>query len=98
MKVHEELSSRVKTNYIAVVTRLKIMAGCDISENRLPQDGAITVKDRSNNNVDCDVRFNVVPTKFGERICMRLLRGTNIMALDQIGIPDRGIKSVCKIY
>ena len=96
MKVHEELSSRVKTNYIAVVTRLKIMAGCDISENRLPQDGAITVKDRSNNNVDCDVRFNVVPTKFGERVCMRLLRGTNIMALDQIGIPDRELKVFIK--
>jgi len=96
MKVHEELSQRVKNNYVAVVTRLKIMAGCDISESRLPQDGAITVKDKSNNNVDCDVRFNVVPTKFGERVCMRLLRGTNIMALDKIGIPERELKVFIK--
>ena len=62
----------IASNYIAAVTRLKIMAGCDISEQRLPQDGAITVKDQSNNNIDVDVRFNTVPTKFGERICMRL--------------------------
>ena len=57
------------------------MAGCDISEQRLPQDGAITVKDQSNNNIDVDVRFNTVPTKFGERICMRLLRSTNVIGL-----------------
>ena len=86
MKIHEELTNKIKSNYIPVVTRLKIMAGCDISENRLPQDGAITVKHKSA-GVDCDVRFNVVPTKFGERVCMRLLRGTNIMPLDAIGIP-----------
>ena len=43
---------------------MKIMAGCDISEQRLPQDGAITVKDQSQGGKDTDVRFNVVPTKY----------------------------------
>ena len=87
MKIQDDLSNMISANYIAAVTRLKIMAGCDISEQRLPQDGAITVKDQSNNNIDVDVRFNTVPTKFGERICMRLLRSTNVIGLDKIGIP-----------
>ena len=89
MKVQEELSAQVRKNYGSIVTRMKIMAGCDISEQRLPQDGAITVKDQSQGGKDTDVRFNVVPTKYGERICMRLLKSSNIMPLDGIGIrPD----------
>ena len=96
MKIQEELSSQVKINYIAVVTRLKIMAGCDISENRLPQDGAITVKDQSNNGIDVDVRFNTIPAKFGERVVMRLLRGTNVLPLDAIGIPETELKTFIK--
>tara|TARA_B110000971_G_scaffold221988_1_gene272276 strand:+ start:4872 stop:6611 length:1740 start_codon:yes stop_codon:yes gene_type:complete len=96
MKVQEELSAQIKKNYGSVVTRMKIMAGCDISEQRLPQDGAITVKDQSQGGKDTDVRFNVVPTKYGERICMRLLKSSNIMALDSIGIPEDDLKKFIK--
>ena len=87
MEIQDELSQIISSNYVPVITRLKIMAGCDISENRLPQDGAITVKDQSNGGIDCDVRFNVLPSKFGERVVMRLLRSTNVIGLDKIGIP-----------
>ena len=87
MKIQESFDPILAPNYMAVVTRLKIMAGCNISESRLPQDGAITVQDKSNNGIDVDVRFNTVPTKYGERICMRLLRSTNVIGLDKIGIP-----------
>ena len=87
MEIQYELSQIISSNYVPVITRLKIMAGCDISENRLPQDGAITVKDQSNGGIDCDVRFNVLPSKFGERVVMRLLRSTNVIGLDKIGIP-----------
>ena len=86
MEIQDELSQIISSNYVPVITRLKIMAGCDISENRLPQDGAITVKDQSNGGIDCDVRFNVLPSKFGERVVMRLLRSTNVIGLDKIGI------------
>ena len=96
MKVQEELSSQIRKNYGSVVTRMKIMAGCDISEQRLPQDGAITVKDHSQGGKDTDVRFNVVPTKYGERICMRLLKSSNIMPLDGIGIPSVDLKKFIK--
>ena len=96
MKVQTEISANIRKNYGAVITRMKIMAGCDISESRLPQDGAITVKDQSQGGKDTDVRFNVVPTKYGERICMRLLRASNIMPLDGIGIPERDLKKFIK--
>ena len=96
MKIQEELSTQIKINYVAVITRLKIMAGCDISENRLPQDGSITVKDQSNNGIDVDVRFNTIPAKFGERVVMRLLRGTNVLPLDSIGIPEAELQTFIK--
>ena len=95
MKIQDGLTESLEENYQAVVTRLKIMAGCDISEQRLPQDGGISIIDEEQGGIDVDVRFNTVPTKFGERIVMRLLRSTNVMPLDKIGIPpDELIKFV----
>ena len=96
MEIQDELSQIISSNYVPVITRLKIMAGCDISENRLPQDGAITVKDQSNGGIDCDVRFNVLPSKFGERVVMRLLRSTNVIGLDKIGIPMNELSKFIK--
>ena len=53
----------------AIVARVKIMGGMDISEKRKPQDGRITsVVD----NVEYDIRVSVLPTVFGEKIVMRL--------------------------
>ena len=96
MEIQDELSQIISSNYVPVITRLKIMAGCDISENRLPQDGAITVKDQSYGGIDCDVRFNVLPSKFGERVVMRLLRSTNVIGLDKIGIPMNELSKFIK--
>jgi type IV pilus assembly protein PilB len=70
-------------NYQAVTTRFKILAGCDISEKRIAQDGAITLTDESGK--DIDFRFNLVPTKNGERIVMRILAGDPALSLDKIG-------------
>ncbi|MEO8537545.1 MAG: GspE/PulE family protein, partial [Betaproteobacteria bacterium] len=54
----------------ALVSRLKIMAGLDIAEKRLPQDGRIALKlgDRQ-----VDVRMSSLPTGAGERVVLRLL-------------------------
>lgn len=54
----------------ALTSRIKIMAGADISEKRLPQDGGIRV---TLNDKDIDFRVNTLPTIFGEKIVMRLL-------------------------
>ena len=73
-------------NYQAVVTRLKILAECSIQEKRLPQDGVLQFKDKRNVKGDwIDVRFSTLPAKYGERIVMRLLKGSPELSLDKIG-------------
>ena len=76
-------------NYNAIVTRLKIMAGCDISEKRLPQDGKLQFKNpapKTEDDIDIDVRFSVIPAKEGERVVMRLLAAGPDLGLEQIGL------------
>jgi MSHA biogenesis protein MshE len=69
----------------ALVLRLKLMSGLDISEKRLPQDGRFHVKVRSN---QIDVRISTMPTQYGESAVMRLLnRSGGILGLDRIGLP-----------
>lgn len=53
----------------AMVARVKIMSGLDISEKRKPQDGRLTL---TVNTKEYDVRVSVLPTVFGEKIVMRL--------------------------
>lgn len=53
----------------AIVTRIKIVGGMDISEKRKPQDGRITsIVDRN----EFDIRVSVLPTVYGEKVVMRL--------------------------
>ena len=71
----------------ALVLRLKLMSGLDISEKRLPQDGRFNVKVR---NVQIDVRISTMPTQYGESVVMRLLNQSGgILGLDRIGMPAR---------
>ena len=76
-------------NYNAIITRLKIMSGCDISEKRLPQDGKLQFKNpnpKNEDDLDIDVRFSVIPAKEGERVVMRLLAAGPDLGLEQIGL------------
>ena len=86
LEIKEEYTEYATRNYLGVVTRLKILADCDISEKRLPQDGAITFK---HGGEDIDFRFNVLPGKNGERIVMRILKGDPALSLDKIGLSKR---------
>ncbi|EGG98091.1 MSHA biogenesis protein MshE [gamma proteobacterium IMCC2047] len=54
----------------ALVLRLKLMSGLDISEKRIPQDGRFSVRVA---NHDIDIRLSTLPTQFGESVVMRLL-------------------------
>lgn len=70
----------------AVVLRLKLMSGLDISEKRLPQDGRFNVKVRNN---QIDVRISTMPTQYGESVVMRLLnQAGGVLGLDRIGMPE----------
>ncbi len=53
-----------------IISRVKIMAGLNIAEKRLPQDGRIRIKLAGK---DVDIRVSTVPTAYGERVVMRLL-------------------------
>ncbi len=58
-----------KSLYSAIVARLKVISGMDISEKRKPQDGRITmIVDRK----EYDIRVSNLPTVFGEKVVMRL--------------------------
>ncbi len=68
----------------SIASRVKVMAGLNIAEKRLPQDGRIKIKLAGR---DIDIRVSTVPTTFGERIVMRLLDKSNvILGLEQLGM------------
>jgi MSHA biogenesis protein MshE len=69
----------------AVVSRLKLMAGLDISEKRLPQDGRFNVRVRDQS---VDVRLSTMPVQYGESAVMRLLnQSAGALDLEQLGMP-----------
>ena len=69
----------------ALVLRLKLMSGLDISEKRLPQDGRTHVKVK---NRDIDIRVSTMPTQNGESVVLRLLdQSQGILSLEQTGMP-----------
>jgi len=72
----------------AVLARVKIMAGLNIAEKRLPQDGRISLKIAGRS---IDVRVSTIPTsRDHERIVMRLLHKTNILlSLSELGFAER---------
>ena len=83
--LYEKLKPQ-KTFHSAIVSRIKVMAGLNIAERRLPQDGRIKIKIAGN---DVDIRVSIIPTAFGERIVLRILDRANIL----MGISDLGMSS-----
>jgi general secretion pathway protein E len=67
-----------------IISRVKIMAGLNIAEKRLPQDGRIRIRLAGK---DIDIRVSIVPTAFGERVVMRLLdKSTTVLHLEELGL------------
>ena len=84
----------LKENKIAsaMVLRLKLMAGLDISEKRIPQDGRFNL-DISSHNID--VRMSTMPVQYGESVVMRLLdQSAGLLSLEQTGMPANIVKRV----
>lgn len=68
----------------AIVARIKIMAGMDISERRLPQDGAIRVTSRGR---PVDLRVSTLPNKFGEKVVIRVIdNSASLLSLDGLAL------------
>ncbi len=71
--------------HAAIVSRVKVMAGLDIAEKRLPQDGRITLRIAGR---PVDVRASTLPTGHGERVVLRLLdKSAGRLDLATLGMP-----------
>ncbi len=82
MHVQTEADMKIAS---ALVLRLKLMSGLDISEKRLPQDGRFNVKVKT---TAIDVRISTMPTQHGESVVMRLLnQGAGMLRLEHLGMP-----------
>lgn len=69
-----------------MAARLKVMSRLDISERRLPQDGAIKLKVESRS---IDLRVNSLPTVYGEKLVLRILDSSSArMPIEQLGLSD----------
>jgi len=69
----------------ALISRVKIMAQLNIDQKRLPQDGRIELKVADK---EIDVRVSTLPTAFGERVVLRLLKKSSVLIpLTDLGMP-----------
>lgn len=76
----------------AVISRIKILSEMKIDEHRTPQDGRFNFKV---DNKEVDLRISVLPTTFGEKIVMRLLRKTGgIPSLNELGLTGNSLKNL----
>ncbi len=75
--------------YPGIVSRIKIMAGANIAERRLPQGGKIAIKVEGR---DIDIRVSILPCEFGEKIVMRILDKSSVdMHLDKLGFTPEAL-------
>ena len=79
----------------AIVSRIKIMAGMNIAERFIPQDGHIGFAAPAGR---IDIRVATVPTVFGECMALRILdRSTSLIELEDLGLSERGLESFCRL-
>ena len=75
-----------KALQLAITSRIKILAGLNIAERRVPQDGRFRIKVLSK---DVDLRVSILPTAYGEKIVIRILDKTALTgSIDQMGMDE----------
>lgn len=75
-----------KLNQNAILARVKIISGLDITENRIPQDGRFKVKFETR---EVDFRVSSLPTTFGQKFVLRALDKANLsIGLDKLGFSQ----------
>lgn len=93
-ELHETLEIPIKS-HSAIVTRIKIMAGMNIAEKRLPQDGRLEMDIGS---AAVDMRISVLPTVYGEKIVLRILnRGNFLKSKFELGFTHENLKKIDSI-
>src|SRR3954470_10139424 len=81
-----EATSPPKALQMPIASRIKILAGLDIAERRLPQDGRFRIRVSGK---EVDLRISILPTVYGEKIVIRILdKGALSGSIDQLGMDD----------
>ncbi len=89
--LYAKVPASVKKN---LVTRIKIIAGMNITESRVPQDGAIKMQVDGS---DLDLRVSTLPIVYGEKVVIRLLDySSSLSTLDTLGFSERNLELVQK--
>jgi len=81
----------------AITSRVKVMAGLNIAEKRLPQDGRIRLRIAGR---DIDIRVSTIPTAFGERLVLRLLdraQAAVVTDLDHLGFSGQNLRKLDRL-
>jgi type IV pilus assembly protein PilB len=89
----KEVMDLPKWVHEGVIARLKIMAGMDIAEKRLPQDGRLRAT--SEDGTEVDFRVSTLRTLFGEKVVMRVLdHRKGVPALEEIGMSATAMEEL----
>lgn len=87
-----EVLTLPRASLAAVVSRVKIMAGIDISEKRLPQDGRFRL---NLENREIDFLVSTLPVSYGEKVVMRILdRANALVRIDQLGLSNKNKENI----
>jgi len=87
--LQENLTTSLKV-HSAVTSRIKVMAGLNISEKRVPQDGRIMI---SVDRRDIDLRVSTMPTSYGEKVVMRILdRASFMVGKEKLGFSHGDVE------
>lgn len=82
-----EASSPPKSLQLPMASRIKILAGLDIAERRLPQDGRFRIRVAGK---EIDLRISFLPTVYGEKIVIRILDKSALSgSIDMLGLDER---------
>lgn len=88
----EEKLTLDKKYHASLASRIKILAGMKIDERRLPQDGRFNFE---SDDGEVDLRISSLPTVFGEKIVMRLLKKSGkVPTLPELGLRGRALKNL----
>ncbi|RKY41504.1 MAG: type II/IV secretion system protein [Candidatus Makaraimicrobium thalassicum] len=88
------LPQDIKLLYSAIASRIKIIAGLDVVEKRLPQDGRVKIKFHGS---EIDLRVSVIPVMHGENIVIRILPTEMIYKLADLGFFEDDLKTLEKV-
>ena len=89
---YTEIPNDIKKN---LITRIKILSEMNITESRLPQDGAIKGKIE---DVNLDLRVSALPTNMGEKIVIRILDySLSVTGIEQLGFSEKNLEKVLKM-